>query len=125
MGGLLSLRAGFDDQFPTAAPVSSRQIRRCAVARPVEKTISGRMFRSVRVFIVMVLLLAAAPAQARDVFERVRDRYADNGGVRIHYVTLGHGPLVVMIHGFPDFWYTWRDQMAGLSRHYQVVAIDQ
>jgi pimeloyl-ACP methyl ester carboxylesterase len=81
------------------------------------------MFRSARV--VMVLSLVAVTAQARDVFERVRDRYADNGGVRIHYVTLGHGPLVVMIHGFPDFWYTWRDQMAGLSRHYQVVAIDQ
>ena len=37
-------------------------------------------------------------------------------GVRIHYAALGRrGPLVVMIHGFPDFWYTWREQMAGLS----------
>ena len=35
--------------------------------------------------------------------------YADNDGVTIHYVSLGEGPLVVMIHGFPDFWYTWRD----------------
>jgi pimeloyl-ACP methyl ester carboxylesterase len=30
-----------------------------------------------------------------------------------------------MIHGFPDFWYSWRDQMEGLSDTYQVVAIDQ
>jgi pimeloyl-ACP methyl ester carboxylesterase len=30
-----------------------------------------------------------------------------------------------MIHGFPDFWYTWRDQMEALSSNYQVVAIDQ
>ena len=30
-----------------------------------------------------------------------------------------------MIHGFPDFWYTWRDQMAALSHRYRVVAIDQ
>jgi pimeloyl-ACP methyl ester carboxylesterase len=30
-----------------------------------------------------------------------------------------------MIHGFPDFWYTWRDQMEALSTNYQVVAIDQ
>jgi pimeloyl-ACP methyl ester carboxylesterase len=30
-----------------------------------------------------------------------------------------------MIHGFPDFWYTWRDQMQALSKDYQVVAIDQ
>jgi pimeloyl-ACP methyl ester carboxylesterase len=53
----------------------------------------------------------------------VRDGYADSNGVRIHYATLGHGPLIVMIHGFPDFWYTWRDQMAALSHHYQVVAM--
>jgi pimeloyl-ACP methyl ester carboxylesterase len=83
------------------------------------------MSRSGRLLTAIILLLAARTAPARDVFERVHDGYADNGGVRIHYVTLGHGPLVVMIHGFPDFWYTWRDQMAGLSRHYQVVAIDQ
>jgi len=45
--------------------------------------------------------------------------------VKIHYASLGKGPLMVMIHGFPDFWYTWRDQMAELSREYQTVAIDQ
>jgi len=74
----------------------------------------------------LLCLVAAHAYAARDVYERVRDGYADNDGVRIHYAALGRrGPLVVMIHGFPDFWYTWRDQMAGLSRHYRVVAIDQ
>ena len=51
--------------------------------------------------------------------------FARSGDVRIHYVTKGQGPLVVMIHGFPDFWYTWRRQMPTLSRSFQVVAIDQ
>ncbi|MDH3273761.1 MAG: alpha/beta hydrolase [Gammaproteobacteria bacterium] len=51
--------------------------------------------------------------------------YVDNNGVKIHYAAAGKGPLVVMIHGFPDFWYTWRHQMAGLSGGYRVVAIDQ
>jgi len=51
--------------------------------------------------------------------------YADNDGVRIHYAVTGSGPLVVMIHGFPDFWYTWRHQMDGLKDAYRVVAIDQ
>jgi pimeloyl-ACP methyl ester carboxylesterase len=45
--------------------------------------------------------------------------------VRIHYVTKGSGPLVVMIHGFPDFWYSWRNQMPVLAKNYQVVVIDQ
>jgi len=50
--------------------------------------------------------------------------FAQSGDVRIHYVTKGEGPLVVLIHGFPDFWYTWRHQMPALAEHNQVVAID-
>ena len=66
------------------------------------------------------------PPLQKDVFDRVTHGYAvSDGGVKIHYASLGKGPLVVMIHGFPDFWYTWRDQMAALSDTYQVVAIDQ
>ncbi|MBO0724609.1 MAG: alpha/beta hydrolase [Blastocatellia bacterium] len=62
-----------------------------------------------------------------DIEKRVEDGYADSGGVKIHYAALGDkkNPLIVMIHGFPDFWYTWRDQMAALSSDYYVVAIDQ
>ena len=60
-----------------------------------------------------------------DLEKRVEHGYADSNGVKIHYASLGSGPLVVMIHGFPDFWYSWRDQMEALSANYQVVAIDQ
>jgi pimeloyl-ACP methyl ester carboxylesterase len=38
---------------------------------------------------------------------------------------MGQGPLVILIHGFPDYWYTWRDQMPALAKHFRVVAIDQ
>jgi pimeloyl-ACP methyl ester carboxylesterase len=51
--------------------------------------------------------------------------FAQSGDVKIHYVTKGEGPLVVMIHGFPDYWYTWRKQMPALAENFQVVAIDQ
>jgi pimeloyl-ACP methyl ester carboxylesterase len=51
--------------------------------------------------------------------------YAMSGDVKIHYVTAGEGPLLVMIHGFPDYWYTWREQMPALAENFQVVAIDQ
>jgi pimeloyl-ACP methyl ester carboxylesterase len=62
-----------------------------------------------------------------DIDKRITDGYADSGGVKIHYAALGKKskPLIVMIHGFPDFWYTWRDQMAALSKDYYVVAVDQ
>jgi pimeloyl-ACP methyl ester carboxylesterase len=71
-----------------------------------------------------VLLLLLGAAVSSDLFDRVEHGYADNGGVKIHYASLGQGPLVVMIHGFPDFWYTFRDQMETLSSDFQTVAID-
>src|SRR6266513_783886 len=73
-----------------------------------------------------ILGAVAGQSATPDIYDRVKDGYAvSGGGVKIHYVTLGDGPLVVMIHGFPDFWYTWRAQMAALADRYQVVAIDQ
>lgn len=59
-----------------------------------------------------------------DVEERVEHRYAENEGVKIHYAVLGEGPLIVMVHGFPDYWYTWRYQMHALSSNYRVAALD-
>jgi pimeloyl-ACP methyl ester carboxylesterase len=67
---------------------------------------------------------AAQPIRAADIFDQVEHHYADNGGVNIHYVTLGRGPLIVMVHGFPDFWYGWREQMEVLSRRNLVAALD-
>jgi epoxide hydrolase 4 len=76
---------------------------------------------------VMLLLFTvqAKGATPADFDSSVKHDYANSNGVKIHYASLGQGPLVVMIHGFPDFWYTWRDQMQALSANYQVVAIDQ
>lgn len=60
-----------------------------------------------------------------DVWDQVEHRYADASGVKIHYAALGQGPLVVMIHGFPDFWYSWRKQMRALADNgYRVAAVD-
>ena len=59
-----------------------------------------------------------------DIDTYVTHAYAENNGVRIHYASIGEGPLIVMIYGFPDFWYTWRNQMVALAPHYHVVALD-
>ena len=54
----------------------------------------------------------------------LNDRYANNDGVDIHYVAAGSGPLIVLIHGFPDFWYTWRHQLDTLAETHTVAAMD-
>ena len=45
-------------------------------------------------------------------------------GVRLHYVTHGAGKLVILLHGFPEFWYSWRHQIPVLAQHFKVVAPD-
>ncbi|HXF39728.1 MAG TPA: hypothetical protein VN687_08445, partial [Blastocatellia bacterium] len=36
-------------------------------------------------------------------------KYADVNGVRLHYVTAGKGKLIMFVHGFPEFWYEWKN----------------
>ena len=67
----------------------------------------------------VALLAICATASASELGE---DGFADSGGVKIHYVTTGHGPLVVLIHGFPDYGYTWRAQMPALALHFSLLS---
>lgn len=85
---------------------------------------SSTTFRRVAVAILLGVVTSVTTADDRPIEERVTHGYADSDGVKIHYVSLGEGPLIVMLHGFPDYWYTWRDQMEALSDSYQVVAVD-
>ena len=52
-------------------------------------------------------------------------RHAIIGGLRLHYVEAGRGPLVLLLHGFPEFWYAWRYQIPALaSAGFRVLAPD-
>jgi pimeloyl-ACP methyl ester carboxylesterase len=55
----------------------------------------------------------------------VTDRTCEVGDVTIHYVEAGSGPLVILLHGFPEFWYSWRNQIPSLAAAgFHVVAVD-
>ncbi len=56
--------------------------------------------------------------------EPLHHAHADLGDVRLHYVTAGEGPAVVLLHGWPQTWYMWRDVIPGLAAHYRVIAPD-
>lgn len=45
-------------------------------------------------------------------------------GIRLHWVEQGEGPLVILLHGFPEFWYSWRHQLPVLAERFRVVAPD-
>ena len=55
----------------------------------------------------------------------LREGYAEVGDQRLHYVEAGDGPLIVLLHGFPEFWFGWRQQIAPLAAAgFRVVAPD-
>jgi epoxide hydrolase 4 len=60
-----------------------------------------------------------------DSLAGLRHEYVRVNGIRMHYATAGDGPLVLMLHGFPDFWYSWRHQLPALAERFTVVAPDQ
>src|SRR5579883_2428638 len=66
-----------------------------------------------------------ATATVEPAVEGLRHRYAVVNGVRLHYVEAGRGPLVLLLHGFPEFWYSWRHQIDALAPYFHVVAPDQ
>ncbi|MBS1811164.1 MAG: alpha/beta hydrolase [Acidobacteria bacterium] len=83
--------------------------------------------RTLLLWFLLTMLCTSALALDPDFDKKVKHDFADSNGVKIHYAALGKStaPLIVMIHGFPDFWYSWRDQMDALSKDYYTVAIDQ
>ncbi|MFT3765385.1 MAG: alpha/beta fold hydrolase [Minicystis sp.] len=55
----------------------------------------------------------------------IKHHHVDVGGVRLHVAEAGSGPLVVLLHGFPEFWYTWRHVLPALARAgFRVAAPD-
>ncbi len=55
----------------------------------------------------------------------MQDKRAQIGDVELHYVEAGSGPLVVLLHGFPELWYSWRKQIPALvAAGFRVIAPD-
>lgn len=54
----------------------------------------------------------------------VEHHYANINGIKLHYAAAGTGPLILFIHGFPEFWYAWKEQLAEFSRDHRAVAPD-
>ena len=56
--------------------------------------------------------------------QAINHAFADVNGIRLHYAESGAGELVIFLHGFPEFWYSWRHQLKALAPYLHVVAPD-
>jgi len=59
-------------------------------------------------------------------FPQFKSEFAEVNNIKLHYIKAGpeDGKLILFLHGFPQFWYMWRDQLLDLSKNYLAVAPD-
>lgn len=81
------------------------------------------MFHRIIAPLATAALAAGTPVRAQ-VAPEGTSGYVDVAGARLHYVSHGQGPLIIFLHGFPEFWYAWRDQLAEFGRDHRAVAVD-
>jgi pimeloyl-ACP methyl ester carboxylesterase len=68
----------------------------------------------------------AAASIAGGIVDEIGHRFVDTNGIKMHIAESGKGPLVVLCHGFPECWYSWRHQLRALAEAgYHAVAPDQ
>ncbi len=57
--------------------------------------------------------------------DKITHRFVEANGIRLHIAEQGEGPLVLLCHGFPESWYSWRHQLAALAQAgFRAVAPD-
>jgi pimeloyl-ACP methyl ester carboxylesterase len=83
------------------------------------------MIRSILIATLAATLAVQLQARKNKMHEpKLKDHYAEVNGIRLHYVSTGKGPLIIFLHGFPEFWYEWKNQLEEFGKDHLAVAPD-
>jgi pimeloyl-ACP methyl ester carboxylesterase len=97
------------------------------------KAVRFTLTSAISCLFLLHLAFACAQAQAKPSSQKSKEKaqmfkhdYAEVNGVRLHYVSSGSekGKLVMFVHGFPEFWYEWKNQLAEFGKDFYAVAPD-
>src|SRR5271155_5375048 len=89
--------------------------------RSEEESMLSFCIRGAPAFFAMLTFVNSAHAQTGEI----KHRFVQVNGIRMHIAEQGEGPLVVLVHGFPELWYSWRHIIPALAAAgYHAVAPD-
>ncbi len=98
------------------------------ISRPIrEESVSnaGRTFRFLAVTsMICFLLLVSLATQARAAADAIASKTAEVDGLKLHYLTAGHGPTVILLHGYTQTSRMWRPIIPLLAEKFTVIAPD-
>src|SRR6516162_5438106 len=83
----------------------------------------NRFLRGLPIMLLASVSLATLLARTKEK-AMLKEKYVTVNGLRIHCVTAGKGPLILFLHGFPEFWYEWKNQLAEFGKDHLAVAPD-
>jgi pimeloyl-ACP methyl ester carboxylesterase len=58
------------------------------------------------------------------LFDKIEEKFIETNGVKLHTVLIGSGEPLILLHGFPDFWYGWKNIILGLKDKYKLIVPD-
>lgn len=59
-----------------------------------------------------------------ELFDEIEEKMIETNEIKLHTAIIGEGPPLVLLHGFPDFWYGWKSVINGLKKHYKLIIPD-
>jgi pimeloyl-ACP methyl ester carboxylesterase len=59
-----------------------------------------------------------------ELFDEVEEKFVETNGIKLHTVIIGEGPPLVLLHGFPNFWYGWKSVIPCLKSDYKLIIPD-
>lgn len=69
-------------------------------------------------------MILTSPIEGADPDRLASHSYVETNGIRLHVAEAGEGRPLIFLHGFPENWYSWRNQIRGLSKHFRIIAPD-
>lgn len=58
------------------------------------------------------------------IFNEVEEKYIETNGIKLHTIIAGSGEPLILLHGFPDFWYGWKNVILGLKDEFKLIVPD-
>ncbi len=59
-----------------------------------------------------------------EIFNEIEEKYIKINGITLHTIITGSGEPLILLHGFPDFWYGWKNIILGLKDKFQLIVPD-
>ena len=59
-----------------------------------------------------------------DLFKEIEEVYIETNGIKLHTIVIGSGEPLILLHGFPEFWYCWKSVIPGLKEKFKLIIPD-